>query len=95
MNDDLQFNGPEGVVTPISDFDFKKMDKCGFVWEIRIPGVDCEKSWDGDSCADSLTEAVNDILPNYKEFSLTVETAAKLLLELGIIAGTGCEIEEE
>lgn len=94
MSDELEFCGPEGTSYPLSQFDFKKMDKCGFVWEIRIPGVDCEKSWDDDSCAESLTEAVNDVIPNYKEFGLTVETAAKLLLELGIIAGTGMEIEE-
>jgi hypothetical protein len=94
MSDDLGFTGPEGVGLPLKDFDFKKMDKCGFVWEIRIPGVDCEASWDDDSCANSLTEAVNDVLPNYREFGLTVETAARLLLEVGIIAGTGMEIEE-
>ena len=96
MSDELQFHGPEGAVIPLSDFDFKKMDKCGFAWECRIPGVDAEESWeDGDSSFDSLTEAVQDILPNYRSFGLTIESAAKLLLELGILAGTGCEVEEE
>lgn len=94
MSEEIEFCGPDGVAVPMKDFDFKKMNKCGFVWEIRIPGVDCESSWDDDSGADSLTEAVEDILPNYREFGLTIETAAKLLLEVGIIAGTGCEIEE-
>lgn len=96
MSDEIQFHGPEGVVTPITDFDFRKLDKCGFAWEFRIPGVDVEESWeDGDSSFDSLTEAVQDILPNHKEFGLTIESAAKLLLLLGILAGTGCEIESE
>lgn len=94
MSDELEFQGPEGEAILLKDFNFNKLNKCGFVWEIRIPGVDCERSWDDDSCANSLTEAVEDILPNYKEFGLTIESAAKLLLEVGIIAGTGMEIEE-
>lgn len=96
MSDEIEFHGPEGEVTPIADFDFDKLNKCGFAWEFRIPGVDCEKSWeDGDSSYDSLEEAVLDILPNHNEFGLSIPQAAKLLLLLGILAGTGCEIETE
>lgn len=93
--DKIKFHGPGGSVEPIEEFDFKKMNKCGYVWEFRLPGVDAEESWeDGDSSFDSLEEAVLDILPNYKEFGLTIPLAAKLLLELGILAGTGCEVGE-
>lgn len=91
---DFKFMGPDGQEGDLDSFDFKKLDKCGFVWEVRIPGVDCEESWDDDSCADSLTEAVNDILPNFKALGLTLENAAKLLLQIGIICGTGMEIDE-
>jgi hypothetical protein len=97
MSDDKrEFLGPEGTAMPLEDFDFAKLNKCGFAWEFRIPGVDCEESWeDGDSSFDSLEEAVLDILPNYRLFGLTMENAARLLLEVGILAGTGCEIEAE
>ena len=96
-DDTLEFVGPGGDSSiPISKFDFKKLNKCGYVWEGRIPGVDCEESWEGGECEyDSLTEAVNDILPNYAAFGLTLENAAKLLLMLGVLIGTGMEIEAE
>ena len=90
------FHGPEGVSLPVDDFDFDKMNKCGFAWEFRIPGVDAEESWeDGESSFDSLEEAVLDILPNYKDFGMTIPSAAKLLLFLGVLAGTGCEVNDE
>lgn len=95
-NEKITFWGPEGIEQPIEEFDFAKLNKCGFAWEFRLPGVDFEESWeDGDSSFDSLEEAVLDILPNYRTFGLTMESAARLLLEVGILAGTGCEIEAE
>lgn len=96
MSDGMDFLGPGGSESvPIEKFDFKKLDKCGFMWEGRVPGVDCEESWESGDCEyESLTEAVNDILPNYKALGLTLENAAKILLQIGVIVGTGVEIEE-
>lgn len=81
-----------GGQRPLKDFNFKWENSSRYAWEVRFPGMDAEASWElDDNPYPNLEKAVMAAFPHYKDYGLTMETAAKLCLELGLILGTGVE----
>jgi len=92
---DPTYCAPGGCPKPLSKFRFSKENSSGFFWEIRVPGTDCEETWEsGKYECHTLIEAVLRLLPDFESYRLTLSKAAKLLLELGLVLGTGVEISE-
>ena len=84
-----------GSQRSIAEFDFKKENSAGYAWEVRYPGMDAEDTWGRDNNPyPNLEKAVMVAFPQYKDYGMTIETAAKLCLELGLILGTGVEVED-
>lgn len=59
-------------------------------WEIRIPGVDMETTWNQeDQPVKTLMEAIEKALPRWPKFGLFIEDAALLLMEMNVIMTVG------
>jgi hypothetical protein len=85
-----------GSQRPLKEFDFQRENSAGYAWEVRFPGVSEDESWEMDSNPYSnLENAVMAAFPHYKDYGLSIETAAKLCLELGLILGTGVKLDDE
>lgn len=84
-----------GTLSGIEYFDRFEEDDEFTLWEIQLPGLTSEQTW---ACsfnpASCLDEAVELILPEYAEYGLTLDSAAKLLVRLKIVRGTSVSVDE-
>lgn len=83
---------PDTGFDPASRFGVAAYNDTGFLWETREPGVDKEETWeDGEHEFSTLTAAVERVLPQYARYGLTLDNAARLLIDVGMIRHTGVE----
>lgn len=84
--------GPGGGPVSIEKFDFNQWNDPANVWEVRAAGVDSESSWESsDNPQPSLSGAVKAAFPHYQDHGLTLEQAARICLDLGLVVGTGLD----
>lgn len=60
-----------------------------YLWERRIPGVDCEVTWQQDCAYVTLLGATKAAFPNYRDFGLTTVQAAVICMNMGLVLSTG------
>lgn len=59
-------------------------------WEWRTPGVDMEETWNnGGNPIKGLRQTLEYVLPNWREFGLTLEDAIILCMDLNLILSVG------
>jgi len=81
--------------TDAPDFSVSRYNKTGYVWETRVPGEDCEATWEDEEHQHAtLTSAVNAAIPDWVKYGLTLDTAARLAIDVGLVMHTGMECDE-
>lgn len=86
--------GPGGIPKPLKDFSFQQENSCRYYWEIRMPGVPVSDNWFDESACETLIEAILKVCPAYEGHKLSLTRLARILLDLGIVVGTGVEREK-
>jgi hypothetical protein len=99
----LVFEEPDAVILGEGDqpdldegFSVRRYNETGFLWETRVPGRDKEDTWEcGGHEFKTLTYAVLSLIPDpHVQYGISLDTAARILLELDLILHTGVEIND-
>lgn len=63
-----------------------------YLWEERVPGVHCEATWEDPENSyahKTLQDAALSAFPDHAEYGLTLEQAAIICMDKGLVVSTG------